>query len=517
MTAPQAHSPIRQAEIIMALSLATDLGTGRPMEWAMRSAMLGVRLGDALGVSEQDLRDIYYTALLVYVGCTSEVDIALRLFGDDPASALASVDLVDQSDPAAMSAWMGEHLGAGQPPAERQQTMENAGQLITQFKIGHCEVAQRLAEHLGLEASIPYALGHMYERWDGAGVPGQLQGEAIALATRIVLLVRDLEAHLNTYGIEAAVAVAGQRAGSTHDPRIVTRFCDLAPQLCAGLEEDATWEGLLAIEPGTRAFLSEDQLDSAMSTLADFIDLISPYFTHHSRSVAVLAGAAGEVYGLPGADRRMLRRAALGHDIGKVAVPHGLWNRSRPLSRSEWERVRLHPYYTERILSRPQGLAQLGSIAALHHERLDGSGYHRNVRGEAISPTAHLLAAANFYQARIEARPNRDALSPEQAIHQMKLEARAGRLDGDAVNAVLNAAGHPTTPRRREYVAGLSEREIEVLRLVTRGLTNRQMAEELHLAEKTVGNHIMHIYEKIGCSSRSAATLFAMQHHLVND
>jgi HD-GYP domain-containing protein (c-di-GMP phosphodiesterase class II) len=517
LTQQRQNSGLRQAEIITALSLATDLGTGRPMEWAMRSALLGVRLGEALGVSEQELREVYYCALLAYVGCTSETDVALRLFGNDPATALASVDLVDQGDPQAMQTWMLEHIGAGQPPSQRQRTMANAGKLIAQFKIGHCEVAQRLSAGLGLERSIPDALGQLYERWDGDGVPHQLKGEEITRPIRIMLLVRDIEAYLNTHGVEAAVAVVRQRAGTMHDPYIAARFCELAPDLCASMEQDASWENMLTCEPGARPYLSDDEFDNAALVFADFIDLISPFFTFHSRNVATLAEAAAREYGLPESDIRCLWRAALTHDVGKVAVPHGLWNRSRPLSSSEWERVRLHPYYTERILARPTLLAQVGAVAALHHEKLDGSGYHRSVRGDVVSPAARLLAAANFYRARVEPRPNRDALSPEEAAQAMRQEVRAGRLDSDAVNAVLKAAGHHTTPVRRERIAGLSEREIEVLRLIARGLSNRKMAQTLGVSEKTIGTHIMHIYDKIGCSTRSSATLFAMQHNLVSD
>ena len=509
------HSGLRQAEIIMALSLATDLGTGRPMEWAMRSALLGVRLGDAIGLSDAELREIYYCALLLYIGCTSEIDLALQLFGDDPATGIAAVDLIDKGDPRQMLPWMFKHLGAGQSFIQRARTFMNAGSLISTYKRGHCEVAKMLSNRLGLETSIQEALWQMSEQWDGNGIHG-LKGEEIRRSMRIVLLVRDIEAYLNTHGVEAAVAVAVQRAGSIHDPYLVERFSKLAQPLCAGLDEDASPETLLTIEPGAR-FLSSDEFDDATLVIADFIDLISPYFTGHSRNVAALVEAAAREYGLPEADIKMLWRAALMHDVGKVAVPHGLWSRSRPLTGSEWERVRLHPYYTERILARPEILAQAGTIAASHHERLDGSGYHRSVRGEMLSLSMRLLSAANFYRARVEPRPNRDTLLPEAAAGEMRNQVRAGRLDSDAVNCILKAAGHRTTPIRREQVAGLTEREIEVLRLITRGLSNRQMAQELNVSEKTIGTHIMHIYEKIGCSTRSAATLFAMQHNLVND
>ncbi|MBL8133653.1 MAG: HD domain-containing protein [Anaerolineae bacterium] len=510
-----ASSPtVRQSEIVMALSLATDLGTGRPMEWAMRSALLGVRMGDALGFSDQELREVYYCALLLYVGCSSEVQIALRLFGDDPATVIASVDYVDQGDPQAMGRWMGQHLGVGLPPNERQEVLENAGALVAQYKQGHCEVARWLAERLDLEPSVRHVLWHMAEKWNGEGVPRGVQGDDIPRAMRLVLLIRDLEPYLNTHGVDAAIAIARQRGGVLHDPHFASRFCDLAHSLCATLEEDASWDTLVSIEPLRRAY-SDAQFDQAALVLGDFIDLISPYFTGHARNVASLSQAAGRAYGLPEGDVKTLWRAALVHDLGKIAVPHGYWNRPRPLSSSEWERVRLHPYYTQRILARPDGLAQLARVGACHHEHLDGSGYHRGVGGDSLSPLARILTAANFYCARSEIRPNRDALTAEGVAGAMKQQVRAGWLDGDAVNSVLQAAGHHTTPVRRERLAGLSEREIEVLRLLAQGMTNRQISESLSISEKTTSTHVMHVYEKIGCSTRSAATLFAMQNNLM--
>ena len=514
MTKLPPTSGLRQAEMILALSLATDLGTGRPMEWAMRSALLGMRLGETLGLDETELRDVYYCSLLMYIGCTSEIGLALQLFGDDPQAGLAAVDLINKSDPRQMLAWMFKYLGAGQPLAERLRTFASAEKTMASYKLGHCEVAQRLSERLSLEQSITTALTQLGEQWDGQGEPHKLKEEEIARPMRVALLVRDIEAHLNLSGIDAAIEVARQRAGNIHDPHIVEQFCQQAPQLCATLAEDATWEALLKIEPKPHIY-SAEELDNAALVIADFIDLVSPAFTGHSRNVAALVEASAQQYGLPQSDMKSLWRAALVHDLGKIAVPMGLWGKPRSLSQSEWERVRLHPYYTERIFAQSDLLSRLGAVASLHHERLDGSGYHRQLRADGLSPAARLLAAANYYQARIEPRPHRETRLPDEVAQAMRQEVRAGRLDTEAVNCVLQAAGHRTPPVRRERVAGLSEREIDVLRLIARGYSNRQMAESLVIAEKTVGNHVMHIYEKIGCSTRSAATLFALQHNLL--
>jgi HD-GYP domain-containing protein (c-di-GMP phosphodiesterase class II) len=284
-----------------------------------------------------------------------------------------------------------------------------------------------------------------------------------------------------------------------------------------GLDDTLSWEAGLAAEPGTRPYLSDDEIDETALVLADFTDMLSSYDSCHSREVAGLAMTAARHFGLPDADLKAIQRMGWLHDLGKIGISPGIWCKPRSLTDSEWERVRLHTYYTERILSRPAILAQLGSVAALHHERQDGSGYHHGLHGNSIPPVARLLAAANFYQAKLEARPYREALTQEAAADQLRHEVRNGRLDSDAVKAVLSAAGHHTPPVRRDRIAGLTEREIEVLRLMARSLSKRQMAQRLSVSEKTIDSHAMHIYEKIHVSTRAAAALFAVQHDLLGE
>ncbi len=201
-----------------------------------------------------------------------------------------------------------------------------------------------------------------------------------------------------------------------------------------------------------------------------------------------------------------IRRAGLLHDIGRVGVSSGIWEKPGPLSEREWERVRMHPYYTERVLARPPALARLGALASLHHERLDGSGYHRGVPASMLSPAARILAAADVYHAMIEPRPYRPARTPEAAAEELRREVRAGQLDSEAASGVLAAAGHRVRSTRRALVAGLSEREVEVLRLIARGHSKKQIGGLLTISQKTVDHHIQHIYNKINVSTRAAAT-----------
>jgi HD-GYP domain-containing protein (c-di-GMP phosphodiesterase class II) len=272
---------------------------------------------------------------------------------------------------------------------------------------------------------------------------------------------------------------------------------------------------VLAAEPAPQPVLSDEQLETALQALANFADLKSPYTVNHSSAVAALAAVAARVYGLPESDVCLVRRAGYVHAIGRVGVSAGIWGKPGPLSEAEWERVRLHPYYTQRILAQPTVLAELSALATLHQERLDGSGYHRGLPAAMLPPAGRLLAVATAYQAMREDRPHRAAFSAALAAQELRRQVIAGRLEGEAVKAVLAAAGHQAVKKEPVHVAGLTEREVEILRLLARGLSNREIAQRLIVSPKTVGNHVQNIYGKIGVSTRAAATFFAMQHHLM--
>jgi HD-GYP domain-containing protein (c-di-GMP phosphodiesterase class II) len=199
-----------------------------------------------------------------------------------------------------------------------------------------------------------------------------------------------------------------------------------------------------------------------------------------------------------------------------VSVPNGIWDKAGPLNAAEWERVRLHPYYTERILIRSPLLAPLVETASLHHERLDSSGYYRGVGGASIPRAARILAAADAYQTMTEERPHRPAHSAEEAARLLAAEAQAGRLDREAVECVLAAAGQRGAARLRgELPASLTEREVEVLSLLARGLSNKEIAARLVVSPRTVQHHVEHIFDKTGIRTRSAAAVFAVVNDLV--
>jgi HD-GYP domain-containing protein (c-di-GMP phosphodiesterase class II) len=509
---------LRLAELILALSLATDLGLGQPMEHGLRTCRIALRLGERLGLPESEQATVYYAALLAWVGCTADAHGLTIWFGDDISFRADSYRVDLRGLP--MARFFVDHIGAGRPALERARGVGSflvSGKRAMERHVqAHCDVAGQLALRLGLGQEVVEPLQQAFERWDGSGLPGQKRGEQLALAIRIVHLAEIAEVFHRTGGIELAVAVARERRGTQFDPSLVDRFVAEAGQVLEGLEDGASSEALIQAEPGRRPRLVDEALETALAAIADFADLKSPWTVGHSRGVADLAWGAARRCGLPEADAVELRRAALVHDLGRTGISNAIWDKPGPLSDADLERVRLHPYYTERMLARPPTLARLGEIAGLHHERLDGSGYQRGLSGNSLPPTARILAAADAYHAMTEPRPYRPARSPEQASAELRAEVHAGRLDGLAVDAVLAAAGHRVR-RRQAWPAGLTPREVQVLAHLARGTSNRAIARTLVISEKTVGNHVEHIYTKIGVSTRAGASLFAMQHGLLPD
>ncbi len=514
---------IRLAELMAALSTATDLGMGQPMDFAMTTCIVAVRLGEALGFDDDMLRDAYYEALLRYIGCNADTYWLASIVGDELAlrSQVATIDTADNQALVGLMLRFIRQANTGIGVLHNLQAlaggMVQLSQINVSFFPGHCEVARRLAQRLEFNDSFVQCVGQIYARWDGAGVPG-LKGDAISPAMLCVTLAQDAVLFCRNGGVDAAVAMARKRSGGAYAPQMVEMFCARAAEIFRGLDQEPTWDAVLRLEPGAQPLLDTAHFDAACDVIADYTDIKSPYLLNHSRGVAELAERAATVYGLPKDDAVLLRRAGMLHDIGRVGVSAAIWGKAGPLSQSDWEKVRLHPYYTGRIFARSEMLTRIAALAVLHHERLDGSGYHRGLGANALNPAARLLAAADVYQALTEPRPHRPAFSDEAAAEQLQQAARGGTLDDDAVRAVLSAAGHAFVPTgtQKRWAAGLSEREAEVLRLLARGNTMKQIAAQLTISYKTVDRHAQNIYTKIGVNTRAGATLFAMEHGLVD-
>jgi HD-GYP domain-containing protein (c-di-GMP phosphodiesterase class II) len=509
---------IRLAELVAALSLGVDLGFGQPMEHVLRQCMIALRLAECVGLGEDDRSVVYYSALLVNVGCHSDAHEQAKWFGDDIT--LKSGKYAHELGSVSGALAMMRHLGSGNPPLHRFRVgvefavsgHRDLDGMIAQ----HSALARRLAERLSLSLAVQEAVGASYEQWDGKGWPGKLRGDAIPVASRLSQIGEFTEVAHRIGGPSAAVTLAHRRAGSQFDPVLAAAFCEHADGILDGLESGETWEAVIDAEPALGLYLSDGEFDAALLAIADFVDLKSPYMLGHARGVSDLAAAAGVKLGLGVGEVTVLGRAALVSGLGRLGVSNAIWDKRGPLGAGERERVRLHPYLTERMLNQSSALAPLGAIAVQLRERIDGSGYPRRLSGAVIPISARILAGADTYQAMCEPRPHRAALSPEGAASELRAEVRAGRMDGDVVEAVLGAAGHRVA-RRREGPAGLTSREVDVLRLVARGLSSKEIASRLVISPKTARNHVEHIYSKIGVSNRAAAALFAMQHGLLPD
>ncbi len=513
MTVSPAQTSVRRAELLAVLSLGADLGLGQPMEHVLRECLIAMRLGARVGLNETERVTVYYAALLTWVGCHVDAYEQAKWFGDDLAFK-SDFPLVDHPG----TGFVLKHLGAGRPFLDRARlgvTFLGDGRRDTDSILdNHRMAAEELAAQLGLGQEVRDSLGQAFERWDGKGTPGKARGDEISVASRLVSLADVVEVFHRAGGVPAAISVARERSGTQFDPALVDAFCRDPAELFGGIESATTWDAVIAAEPELEVVLTDEELDAALAAIANFADLKSPYTLGHSCAVADLAGAAARIAELPDGDAVLVRRAGFVHDLGRLGVSNAIWDKPGELTPTELERVRLHPYLTERMLASSAALAPLGAVAVQHHERLDGSGYPRRTSGESLTPAGRILAAADTYRAKLEPRPHRRELAPEEAASYLRAEVKGGRLDGDAVDAVLRAAGHPVR-RRRAWPAGLTSREVEVLRLAALGLSNREIADRLVISRKTAANHVEHIYAKIGVSNRARASLFAVRNGLM--
>jgi HD-GYP domain-containing protein (c-di-GMP phosphodiesterase class II) len=505
--------PLRLTELLASVSLATDLGTGQPLGHALRTCTIAVAVAKAMGCAPEEVRTVHQFALLRFLGCTSDSAETAALAGGDDLALNAAVAPVFMGSSRELMGRFVRSVAPGQPLPRRVRLVARglADPKGTERSMSaHCEVGAMLARRAGLDRPVIDALAHAYERWDGKGFPGGLEADAIPLPVRVVVVARD--ADLATMVGDDPREWLRRRRSRAYDPSVVDAFREVGPDILLGLSGADEWEAVLAGEPEPVATVGRDRLDAVLASFSDFADLKSPWIRGHSRAVAALAAEAARHAGLGDDTCGGLRRAGLLHDVGRVGVENGIWDKPGRLSTSEWERVRLHPYFTERILARCRALLPLGGPASSHHERLDGSGYHRSLAGEALSREDRILAAADVYAALVADRPHRPAHEAEDAARI--LESESG-LDADAVACVLAATGQRPAPAAAGWPADLTDREVEVLRLIARGRTNREVAEHLVISPKTVGRHVENLYAKIGVSSRAAAAVFAMEHSLL--
>ena len=464
---------------------------------------------------------VYWVALLRYVGCTGHAHEIASVFGDDIAL-LAQTLVLDIADPAEVGHALVAFATAGRPAEEHEQIARSlrAGAhdwAVNNFATG-CEVGDMLIERLGLGPEVREAFAFTYERWNGNGYPTGAKGDQIPLAMRVVHLSHDMEAIGRRSSPAAAIEAARERRDRTYDPELADLFAAHGSIWFERLGKMEPWDAVLDLEPEPYRSLEGAELDAALTVAADFIDLKSPYRPGHSRRCSQLAADADLLLGSTDAEIETLRRAALLHELGTTAVPNSILDKPGPLTRAEFDRIELHPMLTEQMIGRSPALAAVNPVAAAHHEKADGSGYHKGLRGDATDRPARILAAADIYVGLTTERADRPAFSADYAATELRGLASRGALEQNTTDAVLTAAGHgeTRTPARRiQHPGGLTGREVDVLGLAALGLTTQEIADRLFISPKTADHHIQHVYTKIEVRTRAAAALWAVQNDVV--
>jgi HD-GYP domain-containing protein (c-di-GMP phosphodiesterase class II) len=479
--------------------------------------LIATRLARLARFSTDEVAATYYVSLLALVGCVADSHELGRWFGDDTAIRARSYAVDRAGLP--MLRFLVANVGSGQPPMARLSLLGGFAtrgmREVAQSMSAHCQTTGDIAGRLGVGEQVARALPQALERWDGKGGPNGIHGTEIERSMRVVQIANESEVFHRLSGQDAVVAMLRERRSGQFDPSLVDGALEHLESLFDGIDDADAWSTVIAGCAPLDREMTNDELQTALETLADYADLKSPWFLGHSRAVAMLTAEAARRAGLPGSQVALAEHAGLVCRLGVIGVSSATWDKRGSLTSIERERVRTVPYLTERVLRRQRRLAEIGSLAAMFHERMDGSGYPRGVNGTAIPPAARILAGAEVYQALREERPHRPALSADDAARVIRDAVTSGELDPAAADAVLGAAGHRTR-KRPTNVAGLSGREIEILGLLVRGRSNREIAAQLTLSHKTVSSHVEHIYTKIGASSRGAAAMFAMHHGLVD-
>jgi HD-GYP domain-containing protein (c-di-GMP phosphodiesterase class II) len=486
------------------------------MEKGLRTVVVATRLGRQHGIGSEDASTLFWVSALRFVGCTAFAPEEAVFAGGDDNSMRRTMVYVDPDQPADAIRRVVRGFGPEAPPLERGAGIARFlldRSVPRRYAQAHCESAVFFARSLGMREEVARALDTTGERFDGKGLRGW-GGEEIPLAARLADVADVVELFAWTGGPDLARTVLKQRRGRTLDPILVDGALAELPALIGDLHDGSVWEEYLACEPAP-LHASGELLDRGCVALGRFADLKSVYTLAHSGRVAELAEAAGRAAGLRDDECTLLRRAACVHDLGRVAVATGTWDKKGALNAIEWERVRAHSCHTESVL-RAARLGELADIAGATHERGRGGGYHRGLPLDGVSFLARVVAAADVMAALGEHRPHRAALDDRHSVSQVRSLVESGALDPRAVEAVLEARG-VRAGRKRPWPGGLSDREVEVIRLVAVGRTNREIGALLSMSPRTAQRHVMHVYEKLGLESRAGLALYAMEHGLLSE
>jgi HD-GYP domain-containing protein (c-di-GMP phosphodiesterase class II) len=506
--------PFRIADPLIGLSTVGDLARGLPVGHAARTCFVACRLAAALGAEEGIVREAFYASLLQHVGCVAHAHDSVGVDGGRTIVVNAAVDRTDFSRPADVFGVLLAELSPG--VLGRVRLLLPAARLAPVFLRTSCEVAELTARQVGLPPGVQTAVRHVSEWFNGRGGFLHVRGDDIPLAARVVLVAFTASVFDELSGPGGAIDVVRGRAGGILDPAVADAFVRGGREILSELNAIDLLDALPGVEPEPVLCVPDTRLDELAIAVGEVVDLKSP-FTHGSaRRACDLTRLACATLGLDAPTVAEAGRAAALRDVGKAALPNAVIEKPSGLTEAEWESVRLHAYHSERVLGRSPSLVAEARLAGLHHETEDGTGYHRGLRGDSVPMAAKVVAAADALVAMTQPRPYRAALHLDEAFASLTARAREGQLHPDAVGAVIAAAGgRRTVLPRRSAPTELSDRQVEVLRLVAQGLSNPEIARQLVVSRRTAEHHVQDVYRKIGVSSRAAAALYAVHHDLL--
>jgi len=428
--------------VLSGLSAALDITEGHPRGHAARTCLIAMRLADALRLSPAESSDLFYAALLKDAGCSANAERVFQMFGGP------------DEHHTKRAVWLRDWRKLDQKVRYAFEWVEPEGDFLARVRqfiklaaIGpsgerelfeiRCARSAAIARALGMSEATAQAVHSMDEHWDGGGHPAGLRGENIPIAARIIGLAQVVEIFWGVAGPQRALEMAEQRRGRWFDPELVDCLqATSSPSLWAALETADLNATVAAAEPAERAIeATDDRLDQIATAFAWVIDAKSSFTFEHSDRVSSLALGAAQQIGFAPPQLTRLRRAALLHDIGKLAVPNAILDKTGKLTAAEWDVVKQHPAHTLHVLQQVPVFRELAEDAANHHERIDGKGYFRGLRGEALTRTARLLAVADVTDALMSARPYREAMPVERVIAHL-IEGGGTQFCPDCVEAM---------------------------------------------------------------------------------
>ena len=432
---------LRLSEVLGALSRALDLADGQSLGHARRTCWIAMRIADELELDEEQRFALFYAVLLKDAGCSANASDVASLYRTDEHAAKRNVRLVDHTRPARAVGYIWRNVGSGWPGG-RLFNATRASILAPRFAREmteiRCERGADIAAMLGLPDVTQQSIRSLNEHWDGHGQPRRLAGQEIPLGSRIALLAETVEIFHRERGLPEAMAVARERSSRWFDPELVHAVESAARdhRFWDRLADEGAVRDLTGIAPRDRLMtLDEQALDGVARAFALVVDGKSPFTFRHSVRVSEIAGAVSKRMGLAPGSTQLLVRAGLLHDLGKLGVSSRVLDKPGALTDRERREIERHPELTGHILSEVPSFADLSAIAVAHHERLDGSGYHRGLTADALSVEARILCVADVFEALTADRPYRDPLEPDAALAELRHEAGA-RLDADVVEVL---------------------------------------------------------------------------------